>query len=253
MSKSDELKILKGTGWDILPYWQSGEYQVITERLDDYDDQKKAHGNSSYAHGVQYNPVRGDLYRALAAVPVERVQVCIVGQDPYPQRMYCTGVAFSVPPGVDRLPGSLINIFKELEDDLHYPAPKNGDLTQWCERGVLLWNVYPTCAVGKPGSHHWVEWELLTEEIVKLLDSRKIVFVFLGAKARTYDRFVQESKSICTSHPSPLGVNHGFKGSRIFSKTNDLLCSLGREAINWRLIDETLPRKDQRLDKMQVQ
>ena len=226
--KSD--KKLKGTGWDLLSYWSSGEYQVVTERLDDYD--KKL---------VQYNPTRDRLFAGLELVPFGSVRVVIMGQDPYPQRVHCTGVAFSVPSALEGpLPPSLINIFKELEDDLHYPAPKNGDLSKWCEQGVLLWNVYPTCASGKPGSHHWVEWEPLTQEIVEKLDARgNVVFVLLGGRARNFSSLITHCPVVSTSHPSPLGVKHGFSGSRIFSRTNDLLCSLGQKPINWKLGEDS--------------
>lgn len=234
--KLSSPKELKGTGWDTLTFWKSGEYQVIKERLDAYD-QKTAHSSGPLALDFQYNPVRGDLYRALTLVPFDRVSVAVLGQDPYPQRMYCTGVAFSTPPGVTRLPGTLINIFKELEDDLQYPPPKSGDLTQWVNQGVLLWNVYPTCAVGHPGSHHWVEWELLTQEILEKLDARErpIVAVCLGKCARSFVRCIRHGRVLETSHPSPLGVQYGFLGSKIFSHTNGLLRELGQPEINWKL------------------
>lgn len=207
--------------WDLV-YFSTGEWQVVKERLDDYDQKL-----------VQYNPAREHLFAALRAVPERLVQVAVLGQDPYPKRVHCTGRAFES--RVDgELPPTLVNLFKEYQDDLHYPAPKNGDLTKWCEQGVLLWNVYPSCTTGKPGSHHWDEWTYLTKEIVEKLDGQA-VFVMLGAQARAYDRFIHHSPTIVTSYPSPLGANHGFFGSRIFSRTNAELCKLGKGMIDWKL------------------
>lgn len=208
-------------GWD-LGYWRTGEWQYVQERLRDE---------------VEYNPPSALLFAALRAVRYDSVRVAVLGQDPYPRRSHCTGVAFSTPPSLTELPVSLKNIFKEYSDDLGYPAPKNGDLTRWCERGVLLWNVFPSCSIGKPGSHHWEEWTWLTKEIVEKLDVKEnpVVFVFLGTVARQFAKLVHKSPIIATSHPSALGVNRGFFGSRIFSRTNETLSSLGQEPIDWRL------------------
>ena len=206
-------------GWNWLAYWQCGEWQVIKERLQDE---------------THYNPARTDLFASLRAVHPDACRVAILGQDPYPTRDHCTGIAFSCPSRVKRLPPTLVNIFREYQDDLGYPAPKNGDLTKWCEQGVLLWNVYPSCGTGRPGSHHWEEWTWLTKEIVEKLDGQ-VVFVLLGGHARDYKRYILVSPTIETSHPSPLGAKYGFVGSRIFSRTNDFLIKLGREPIDWRL------------------
>jgi len=210
-----------GVNYWNLSYWRTGEWQVIMERLKDE---------------TQYNPPRTELFAALRLVHPESCRVAIIGQDPYPKRLHATGVAFSIPAtcGVGEFPPTLVNIFKEYEDDLHYPAPKNGDLTPWCEQGVLLWNVYPSCATGKPGSHHWEEWTYLTKEIVERLDGQ-VVFVALGRVAQLHTVACTRSPVIHTSHPSPLGVSRGFSGSRIFTRTNALLSELGKEPINWRL------------------
>lgn len=227
--------------WKALAYWQTGEWQVVKERLKD-----------NAQAGLPYVPARSLLFSSLDRVPFEEVRCVVMGQDPYPTRGHATGVAFSVPGDLreEVLPPTLRNIFKEYQDDLHYPAPKNGDLTPWCKQGVLLWNVYPSCQVGKPGSHHWVEWTYLTQEIVEKLDGRSSgvhpggespkpspVFILLGNVARYYSRFILNSPIIETSHPSPLGVKHGFAGSRIFSRANVELCKLGQPTIDWRLED----------------
>lgn len=214
--------------WD-LAYWQTGEYQVIEERLDDHERTNLA-----------YVPTRSLLFHSLSLIHTGQVRCCIIGQDPYPNPKHATGIAFSVPGqlGSDNLPGSLKNIFKEYQSDLHYPAPKNGDLTTWVNRGVLLWNAYPSCLAWKPGSHHWDEWRPLTEEILGKLDVlHKTVFVLLGTTARSFSSCIRNSPIIETSHPSPLGANKGFLGSRVFSRVNAELCKLKQPIINWRLTD----------------
>lgn len=208
---------IKGKGWGSLAYWQSGEWQLTKERLHDEDE---------------YNPPSNLLFASLRAVHPDACRVAICGQDPYPNRDCCTGIAFDVPRIITKLPPTLVNIFREYQSDLGYPAPKNGDLTSWCNQGVLLWNVYPTCATGRPGSHHWEEWTYLTLEIVEKLDvSGKTVFCFLGGAAAQYAKYVRRSPCIVTSHPSPLGARHGFLGSRIFTRINSYL----DHPIDWRL------------------
>lgn len=212
--------------WEDLKFWNSGEWQVIEERLDDMD-----HG------GLAYNPSRRLLFAALAAVPADKTRVCILGQDPYPDIRNSTGLAFDCPRS-SQTPASLRNIFNEYQADLHYPYPTSSSLQRWVEQGVLLWNVYPSCQRGKPGSHHWDEWTYLTKEIVEKLDaSGTVCFILLGSIARQYARYISRSPVIETSHPSPLGANHGFLGSRIFSTCNAKLKAIGQPPIDWRLED----------------
>jgi uracil-DNA glycosylase len=224
----------KPNNWD-LSFWTTGEWQVIQERLDDYD----AKQTDSYV------PARSRLFDSLRLSPMERTRACIIGQDPYPGRdtqgrSHATGLAFSVSEtvGQGNLPPTLKNIFREYVSDLKYPTPKNGDLTPWANQGVLLWNVYPMLMTGPKRSCHWPEWLLLTEEIVRKLDEQdKTVFILLGTFARSCSRWVSRSPCIKTSHPSPMGANKGFLGSKIFSRTNNHLELLGLEPIDWRLPD----------------
>lgn len=217
-----------------LKYWQSGEWQVVNERL---KDMEKEH--------VRYNPIRPELFRSLQTIKPEGVRVVIVGQDPYPQSEYATGCAFSIPRDVEvsSYPRTLQTIFQEYTTDLHYPAPPNGDLSKWTDEGVLLWNAIPSTQAGKSLSHDWDEWSYLTTEIISLLSARGgIVFVFLGSVARRYLEGVDLTKNsvVVTSHPSPRGnINsrNPFLGSRIFTTINDKLVDLGSKPINWRLDD----------------
>lgn len=223
--------------WDDMDFWRSGENQVVQERLNDMDKMRKQGDDRGW-----YNPLRSDMYAAFDQTPLSKVKVAIFGQDPYPEPKYCTGVAFSVPEGIRKFPPTLANIFKEYSDDLHLTTPSSGDLTPWCEQGVFLWNVTPILTKGYlPHAKDWPEWEDLNREIVTLLSSKSIVFVFLGRRARELEKYVVDGKNsrvISTSHPSPLGVTAGrnpFFGSRLFSSINGYLNEINNEVIDWRL------------------
>lgn len=216
--------------WDEMDFWRSGEWQVCQERLDDLD--KK---------GTVYCPKREALFASLDAVPFSSVRVAIIGQDPYPDPLHATGVAFSIPSKVKTFPVTLKNIFKEYSNDLHYPEPKSGDLTKWVEQGVLLWNVYPSCLAFTPMSHQWVEWEELTKEIITRLGKEGVVIGLLGGRARSFVQYIEEKHRdgvVEVSHPSPRGVLNSklpFIGSRFFTSVNDKLTAQGLTPINWRL------------------
>lgn len=216
--------------WEDLNYWRSGEWQVVEERLDDMDKV-----------GQLYNPERQLLFAALDATPLEKVRVILVGQDPYPNGKYSTGLAFSIPKDAKTHPPTLVTLLKEYVDDLHYAYPKNGNLEKWASQGVLLWNAIPSCEAGKSLSHDWVEWSHLTKEIIQLLSqTHNVVFVLLGGVARRYSQYVDTTTNdlIETGHPSPRGnltSKVPFTGSRIFSRINACLCKRGKDPIDWRL------------------
>ncbi len=216
-----------------LNYWQSGEWQVVNERL---KDMEKAN--------VAFNPTRNSLFRALRTTSLEETRVAIFGQDPYPDGKYATGLAFSTPGEIQRddFPPTLSTILKEYVSDLGYPNPSHGSLLRWAEQGVLLWNVIPSCKAGKSLSHDWNEYSYLTKEITQKLSEKGIVFCFLGAVAKRYLEEVDLTKNevILTSHPSPRGIKFGknpFEGSRLFSTINDKLVSQGLDPIDWKLPD----------------
>ena len=216
--------------WDDMDFWSSGEWQVIQERLDDMDKAK-----------ISYNPSREYLFAALDAVPFAKVRCVILGQDPYPDKRYASGIAFHT--GTDDIPATLGMIYREYMDDLSLDEkeyPTNGNLMPWCNQGVLLWNVIPSCETGASLSHEWEEWKFLTQEILQRITQRCIVVVALGGVAREYVKYVDtfRSRVIETSHPSPRGNLNSktpFLGSRLFSNINDKLNALGLEPINWRL------------------
>jgi uracil-DNA glycosylase len=235
--------------WQDMDYWASGEWQVVEERLDQMDQDKK-----------RYNPSRINMFNAIDAVALKDVKVAIIGQDPYPDPKFCTGYAFSIPKTQKEIPVTLRNIFQEYCTDLHYPTPANGNLEAWVNQGVLLWNAIPTCEAWKSMSHDWSEYEFLTKEIVENLCTKDTVLVFLGSVARRYTKYIPKDSEATSnhnktlenkdndampkryyielSHPSPRGIlnsNSPFIGSRLFSTINIYLGNLEKEPINWRL------------------
>jgi uracil-DNA glycosylase len=148
------------------------------------------------------------------------------------------GLSFSVAPEVTRLPPSLVNIFREYSDDLGYPAPSNGDLTQWTQRGVLLLNRVLTVQPGQPGSHRGKGWEEVTEQAIRALAARQaepLVAILWGRDARTLVPLLDGVPCIESAHPSPYSAASGFFGSRPFSRANQLLERAGGEPVDWKL------------------
>jgi len=195
------------------------------------------------AAGRRYLPSGENVLRAFKQ-PFTGVRVLIVGQDPYPTPGHAVGLSFSVGPEVRRLPGSLVNIFREYSEDLGYPAPATGDLTPWSERGVLLLNRVLTVQPGKPGSHRGKGWEEVTEQAIRALAARKsagrvggepLVAILWGRDARTLVPTLDGIPSIESAHPSPYSAANGFFGSRPFSRANQLLEQEGAEPVDWKL------------------
>ncbi len=188
------------------------------------------------AAGRRYLPSGENVLRAFKQ-PFADVRVLIVGQDPYPTPGHPVGLSFSVAPGVRRLPGSLVNIFREYSEDLGYPAPANGDLTPWSERGVLLLNRVLTVQPGKPGSHRGKGWEEVTEQAIRALAAREapLVAILWGRDARTLVPLLGDIPCIESAHPSPYSAGSGFFGSHPFSRANRLLEQQGAEPVDWKL------------------
>src|SRR5271169_2068885 len=188
------------------------------------------------AAGLRYLPSGENVLRAFKQ-PFADVRVLIVGQDPYPTPGHPVGLSFSVAPEVRRLPASLVNIFTEYSADLGYPAPTNGDLTPWSERGVLLLNRVLTVQPGKPGSHRGKGWEQVTEQAIRSLAARggPLVAILWGNDARNLAPLLRSLPSIQSAHPSPMSADRGFFGSRPFSRADELLREQGGEPIDWKL------------------
>jgi uracil-DNA glycosylase len=188
------------------------------------------------AAGRRYLPAGGNVLRAFQQ-PFADVRVLIVGQDPYPTPGHAIGLAFSVAPDVRRLPGSLVNIFREYGDDLGYPAPSSGDLSPWTGRGVLLLNRVLTVAPRQPGSHRGKGWEEVTEQAIRALAAREapLVAILWGRDARTLVPLLDGTGCIESAHPSPYSAGNGFFGSRPFTRANRLLEQQGAEPVDWKL------------------
>ena len=195
------------------------------------------------AAGRRYLPAGENVLRAFKQ-PFAAVRVLIVGQDPYPTPGYAVGLSFSVAPEVRRLPGSLVNIFREYSEDLGYPTPTTGDLTPWAERGVLLLNRVLTVQPGKPGSHRGKGWEEVTDQAIRALAARKspgraggepLVAILWGRDARTLAPLLEGIPTVESAHPSPYSAANGFFGSRPFSRANHLLEQEGAEPVDWKL------------------
>ena len=192
------------------------------------------------ADGKVVYPPRGQRLRALELTPLDAVKAVILGQDPYHGPGQAHGLCFSVPEGV-RTPPSLVNIYKELRDDLGVAVPPHGNLEHWARQGVLLLNNSLTVEAGKAGSHAGRGWDAVTDAAVAAVAARAepSVFILWGSHARKKASRVPELANngshlvLASPHPSPLSAHAGFFGSRPFSKANAFLEAKGRGAIAW--------------------
>ena len=179
-----------------------------------------------------------DIFNALKLTSYKDTKVLILGQDPYHNVNQAHGLSFSVKPGVDT-PPSLLNMYKELRDDLGCFIPNNGYLVPWAKQGVLLLNTALTVRAHQANSHKGKGWEIFTDNIIKTLNLRDdpVIFILWGNNARKKKDFIDTSKHfvIESAHPSPLSASRGFFGSKPFSKTNEILISLGKAPINWQI------------------
>lgn len=189
--------------------------------------------------GATIYPAKQNVFAALRATPFDKVNVVIVGQDPYHGPHQAHGLSFSVPPGIP-LPPSLRNIFKELHTDIGMPIPKNGTLTGWAQQGVLLLNAILTVEEGKPASHANRGWEIFTDAVIEQLLNRKhpIVLMLWGAYAQKKVQHLHlhidpaQHLILKAAHPSPLSVTK-FLGCRHFSKANTFLKQHHLPEIDW--------------------
>jgi uracil-DNA glycosylase len=207
--------------------------EPVTDRIAARGDFLRA----EIAAGRSYLPSGENVLRAFRQ-PFDDVKVLIVGQDPYPTPGHAVGLSFSVAPEVRRLPGSLLNIFREYSEDLGFPKPSNGDLSPWTDRGVLLLNRALTTAPGKPAAHRGKGWEAVTDQAITALAARgtPLVAILWGRDARELKPLLGTSvPSVESAHPSPMSADRGFFGSRPFSRVNQHLADLGAEPLDWRL------------------
>lgn len=196
------------------------------------------HLKTEKAQGKTIYPPGSLIFNAFNTTPLEKVKVVILGQDPYHGAGQAHGLCFSVQQGVPP-PPSLINIFKELHDDVGMTIPNHGNLTRWAEQGVFLLNASLTVRAAEPMSHAKIGWAAFTDTVIKTISDKKqqVVFLLWGKFAQEKRVLIDESKHLIlrSVHPSPLSAHGGFFGCRHFSKTNQYLVSNGMDPIDWQL------------------
>ncbi|UDQ99034.1 uracil-DNA glycosylase [Lentisphaerota bacterium WC36G] len=187
-------------------------------------------------------PTLENIFNAFNSTKFSDVKVVILGQDPYHGENQAHGLSFSVDHSQKKLPPSLRNIFKELNDDLNIDnlSVRHGCLQEWTEQGVLLINAVLTVRASKPNSHSKKGWEIFTDAVIKALNDlheQKIIFVLWGNFAQSKKSLINTQKHhvIESAHPSPLSARRGFFGSKVFSKINEILQDEGYKPINWQL------------------
>ena len=190
------------------------------------------------SQGKTIFPPGSQIFNAFNTTPLEKVKVVILGQDPYHGLRQAHGLCFSVQKGTPP-PPSLVNIFKELHEDLGVPIPSHGDLTHWAEQGVFLLNASLTVRSGEPMSHAHIGWSQFTDAVIRTISEQKehVVFLLWGKFAQMKRTLIDENKHLVlrSVHPSPLSAHNGFFGCRHFSKTNEYLVKHGKDPVDWSL------------------
>ncbi|RNI34196.1 uracil-DNA glycosylase [Hanamia caeni] len=178
------------------------------------------------------------IFNAFKQTPFDKLEVVLLGQDPYHNKGQAHGLSFSVPDGVPK-PPSLVNIFKELHNDLGINIPESGNLEKWARQGVLLLNASLTVRQNEPGSHAKIGWLQFTDSVIRKISDEKegIVFLLWGKFAQEKQALIDETKHFVlkAAHPSPYSANNGFFGCRHFSMTNELLMKQHKSPIDWKL------------------
>lgn len=212
---------------------------LAAEFKEDYYLQLREFLKEEYKTRVIY-PSMYDIFNALHYTSYHECKVVILGQDPYHGPGQAHGLSFSVKPGV-KAPPSLMNIFKELHDDLGCKVPDNGCLRPWAEQGVLLLNTVLTVREHQANSHKGIGWERFTDKVISVLNEREkpLAFILWGGPARRKKSMITNPNHFIVEspHPSPLSAFGGFFGSKPFSKVNDFLYSTGQEPIDWQIPD----------------
>lgn len=222
-----EPKIESGWKARLLPEFQTPSFAGLKKFL---LEERRA-GHSVYPPGSR-------IFAAFDNTPWDQVKVVIIGQDPYHGPGQANGLCFSVAPDIPK-PPSLLNIFKELQDDLGCPLPEQGDLTPWARQGVLLLNAMLTVRAREAASHQGKGWEAFTDAVIRTIVEEKehVVFLLWGRYAQNKARMIdlQRHAILEAPHPSPLSSHRGFFGCKHFSRTNEQLEAWGMPPIYWAL------------------
>ena len=219
-----------------LPIHSSWEKPLRTEFESSYFKQLLFFLKSEYETYPCY-PTQTDVFNAFEQCPYENVKVVLLGQDPYHGAGQAHGLAFSVPDGIKH-PPSLVNIFKEISQDLGTPYPESGNLERWARQGVLLLNASLTVREGEAGSHQKIGWETFTDSVIQALseDREDLVFLLWGGFAKQKVKLINANKHLIltTGHPSPLSANRGYWfGNKHFTHCNTYLSENGKTPIVW--------------------
>ncbi|HQU56502.1 MAG TPA: uracil-DNA glycosylase [Chitinophagaceae bacterium] len=217
----------------IDPQWK----KVLQKEFSaNYFQQIPHHLRTEKSQGKIIYPPGSQIFNAFDTTPFDKVKVVILGQDPYHGPGQANGLCFSVKKNI-RIPPSLINIFKELKDDIGLSMPSHGDLTHWAQQGVFLLNASLTVRAGEPMSHAQIGWTQFTDAVIRTISMQKenIVFLLWGRFAQNKITLIDTTKHFVlqAAHPSPLSAHNGFLGCRHFSKTNEYLVGHKIEPIDW--------------------
>lgn len=212
------------------------ETVIDNEKQKDYYKVLKEIIDKKYETATVYPP-KDRIFHAFSLTKYDNLKVVVLGQDPYHQPNQAQGLAFSTPKEIKN-PPSMVNILKEIYSDTENPSTcLDGDLTPWAKQGVLLINAILTVEDSKPKSHHNIGWEIFTDNIIKHINENfhDIVFLLWGAPAIAKSKLIDTDKHhiLTAPHPSPLSAYRGFFGCKHFSRTNEILKSLGKEEIAW--------------------
>ncbi len=227
----DELRaLLSGNDWQHILAQEFDKAYI--KKLSDFLD-------NEIELGKNILPPKANWFAALNHTPLDKVKVVILGQDPYPTAGHAHGLCFSVQPHVKPLPKSLVNIYKELLNDLNIDNFHTGYLLPWAQQGVLMLNAVLTVEESQPNSHKGKGWEKLTDRIIQIVNkqTQNTAFVLWGANAQKKASMIDQTKHhiIASAHPSPLSAYRGFWGSKPFSRINDYFISKGKKPIEWGL------------------
>ena len=181
----------------------------------------------------RYIPESSKIFAAFN-LPIAQIKICIIGQDPYPNPEHAMGLSFSIPNSITKFPPTLRNILKEVESDIG-SVIESGDLTKWQSNGVMLLNRVLTTTPNISASHKNIGWQKFTDEVVRYLGERPIVFILWGNSAAELVKFIPKSNLIQSVHPSPLSAYRGFFGSKPFSRSNEKLRKLGITEMVWKI------------------
>ena len=214
---------------------ESWKSRLQGEFEQDYFRQLTDFVRAEYAQTTVY-PKGSNIFRAFDLCPFHQLKVVILGQDPYHEPGQAQGLAFSVPDGV-KIPPSLVNIYKEIKDDVGTDIPVSGDLTRWTKQGVLLLNATLTVRAHLAGSHQRRGWEQFTDKVISIISSGKdyVVFLLWGSYAQSKAPLIDTTRHLVlkSPHPSPLSAHRGFFGNQHFSLTNHFLTQHGMTPIQW--------------------